>query len=279
MPVAQKSPGCEIGHGNADPHRAFAGRAGDRHQPAHALRDLIEAGALVIGAVLAEAGNTAIDEARIDLLQALIVDAELCLHVGPEVFDHDVGLLRQPLEHREPLGVLQVQRHRALVAVQILEVGAAARAARLFAPGVLQQRIDLDDIGAPVRELAHAGRPRADAGQIEHGKAGEGLGSAREGHFEGASYVRVWLADASRSCRTLRKCGCNHRGHSTLRRRQAALRPAGSCVVRSRSWVGCKCRDWACRALLRAGARHRPEVPGTTLPGGRNAISRDRIAG
>ena len=47
----------EVGDGNADPHRAFAGRAGDRHQPAHALRDLIEARTLVIGAVLAEAGN------------------------------------------------------------------------------------------------------------------------------------------------------------------------------------------------------------------------------
>ena len=35
--------GGEVGDGNADPHRAFARRAGDRHQPAHALRDLIEA--------------------------------------------------------------------------------------------------------------------------------------------------------------------------------------------------------------------------------------------
>ncbi len=38
-----------------------------------------------------------------------------------------------------------------------------ARAARLLAAGILHQRVDLDDIGAPVRQLPHAGRPGADA--------------------------------------------------------------------------------------------------------------------
>ena len=92
-----EQPGGEVGDGNADPHRALARRAGDRHQPAHALRDLIEAGPLVIGAVLAEAGDAAIDDARIDLAQALVIDAELGLHVGPEVLDHHVGLLHQAI--------------------------------------------------------------------------------------------------------------------------------------------------------------------------------------
>ena len=92
------------------------------------------------------------------------------------------ALFGEPLEHFEALRVLQVERHRALVAVQILEVGTLARAARLLAAGILQQRIDLDDIGAPVRQLPHAGRPGADAGQIEHGEAGQGLRGAWEGH-------------------------------------------------------------------------------------------------
>ncbi len=55
-------------------------------------------------------------------------------------------------------------------------------AARLLAAAVFQQRIDLDDIGAPVGELAHAGRPRPDPGQIQHGEAGQGLGCAGKGH-------------------------------------------------------------------------------------------------
>src|SRR5215213_8891292 len=94
-----EQPGGEVGDGDADPHRALARRAGDRHQPAHALRDLIEARPLVVGAILAEAGDAAIDDARVDLAQALIVDAEFALHVGTKILDHDVGLFRQPLEH------------------------------------------------------------------------------------------------------------------------------------------------------------------------------------
>src|ERR1019366_6293470 len=116
-PVGAEQPGREVRHRDADPHRSLARRAGDRQQPAHALRDLIEAGALVIGAILAEAGDAAVDDARIDLVQALVIDAEPRFHIGAEVFDHDVGLLHETPEHFEAPGILQVKRHRALVAV------------------------------------------------------------------------------------------------------------------------------------------------------------------
>ena len=82
----------------------------------------------------------------------------------------------------KPPGILQVERHRPLVAVQVLEIRAMARPARLLAGGILYQGVDLDDVGAPIRELAHAGRPGADAGEVEHGEAGQGLRGAREGH-------------------------------------------------------------------------------------------------
>ena len=58
--------------------------------------------------------------------------------VGAKVLDHDVGLFRQPPEDLETLGVLQVERHRPLVAVQVLEIRTVARAARLLAGGILQ---------------------------------------------------------------------------------------------------------------------------------------------
>src|SRR5262249_6431666 len=134
-----EEPGGEVSHGNADPHRTFTRRAGDRHQPAHALRDLIEAGALVIGAVLAEAGDAAIDDARIDLSHALVVNAELRLDVGTEILDDDVGLGSKAVEDLKTLRILQVQRDRPLVAVQILEVGPLARPAKLLAAGILKQ--------------------------------------------------------------------------------------------------------------------------------------------
>ena len=54
--------GGEIGDRNADAHRPLSRQPGDRHQPAHALRDLVEARPTGIGAVLAEAGNAGIDD-------------------------------------------------------------------------------------------------------------------------------------------------------------------------------------------------------------------------
>src|SRR5262249_27961556 len=71
-----KYPRRQVGDRYADPHRPLPGLAGDRHQAAHALGDLIEARALRVGAVLAEARNARIDKARIDLAQRLVVDAE-----------------------------------------------------------------------------------------------------------------------------------------------------------------------------------------------------------
>ena len=88
-----KMPAREIGDRDADAHRALARQAGDRHQPAHALRDLVEARPLAIGPVLAEARDAGVDEARVERLQALVIDAEPELHVGPVILDHDVGAL------------------------------------------------------------------------------------------------------------------------------------------------------------------------------------------
>ena len=55
--------GGEIGDRDADAHRPLPGQAGDRHQPAHALRDLIEARPAGVRPVLAEAGDAAVDDA------------------------------------------------------------------------------------------------------------------------------------------------------------------------------------------------------------------------
>jgi hypothetical protein len=122
----REQPGGEIGDRNADAHRALARQAGDRHQSAHALRDLVEAGPVGIGPVLAEAGNAGIDDARIDLGERLVIDLEPLLHVRAEILHHDIGFFDHALEGGEPFGRLQIERHAALVAVQILEVGPRA---------------------------------------------------------------------------------------------------------------------------------------------------------
>src|SRR5262249_44158476 len=152
-----EQPGCKVGDRDADPDRPLPGLAGDRHQAAHALGDLIEAGTLRIGTILAKAGDAGVDEARIDLAQYLVIDAEPRLHVGAEVLYDHVGFSDHLLECRDALGGLEVERHAPLVAVQIHEIGAVAWAAQRLAALQVSRGFDLDDVGSPVGKLAHTG--------------------------------------------------------------------------------------------------------------------------
>ena len=161
--------GGQIGNRNADPQRPVTGQAGDRHQAAHALSDLIEARPIRIGPILAEAGNARIDQARIDLAQRFVIDAEALLHGRAEILDQYVRLLDQALEGGEPLRRFQIERHTALVAMQVLKIRSLAWSAhRLIGIG---RRLDFDDVGAPIGELARAGRPGPHPRQVEHGEA------------------------------------------------------------------------------------------------------------
>ena len=74
--LREEHAGGEVRNRDADAHGALARQAGDRHQAAHALRDLVDAGSLGIGAGLAETGDAAVDDARVDPRYGFIVDAE-----------------------------------------------------------------------------------------------------------------------------------------------------------------------------------------------------------
>ena len=174
--------GAEISDRDADAHRPLPRQPGDRHQAAHALRYLIEAGPQSIRTVLAEAGNAAIDDAWIDLAAGLIVDAEAVLHIGPVVLDDHVGLLDELKEN--PLAVigLQIQGHRPLVTMQVLEVEPVARPAEPLAAAGLRRFLDLDHVGTPIGKLPNAGRSRTYAGEVEHLEAGKRQLAGRHGN-------------------------------------------------------------------------------------------------
>src|SRR6185437_7673280 len=109
---------------------------------AQPLSDLVVAGPVAVRTGLAEAGDARIDQPRVDLAQRLVVDAEAALDVGPEVLDQHVGPGDELLEDLDTLGVLEIERHRALVAVQVLEVELVPREVVLLA------RLHLDDLAA-----------------------------------------------------------------------------------------------------------------------------------
>src|SRR6202040_3506912 len=124
--LREQQAGTEIVDRYADPHRPLTRQAGDRHQPAHALGDLVDTRALRVRPALAEPGNAAIDDAGIDLLHRLVIDAEPIFHLGAEILDDDVGLLRQFEEDRFAFLGLRVEGQAAFVAMQVLEIEAVA---------------------------------------------------------------------------------------------------------------------------------------------------------
>src|SRR5258708_2265743 len=127
----EKSAGAEIGNGNPDAHRALARQARDRHQSAHALRDLVKTRTLAIGTILAEAGNRAIDDALVYRANGLVIDPEAEFDVRPVILDHDVGGLDHPFEDIDAVFFLQIEREAPLVAMKVLEIGPVPRAAHV----------------------------------------------------------------------------------------------------------------------------------------------------
>src|SRR6266478_9831712 len=170
--LSEQEAGAKIVDRNADPHRALTRQAGDRHQPAHALGDLVDARPLGVGPGLAEPGDAAIDYSRVDLLHRFVIDAEAMLYGRAKVLDDNVGLLRELEKNRFALLGLQVERQAALVAVQVLEIEPLASRTGHITPR-LARRLDLDDVGAPIGELANRSRPGAGMTQIENGVTGQ----------------------------------------------------------------------------------------------------------
>src|SRR5258706_11659230 len=168
-----KEPGAGVADRDPRAHRSLPGQSGDRHEPAHALRDLVEAGAIAIGAVFAEAADARINQPRIDFSQRLIIDAEPMLDARPIIFDHDIRLRDESLEDRNAIWAFQIQRNAALVALQILEVGAMAPIERTPVAVRISGLLDFQNVRAPVRELSRRGGAGACACQIKHRETGK----------------------------------------------------------------------------------------------------------
>ena len=209
MPIAQNIPAVRSATGMPTRTGPCPGRPVIDIKPAHSLRDLIEAWAVAIRPALPKAGNAGIDQARVDRLQRLVVDAEPGLYIGPVVLDDDIRVPHQLAEDLDPLGCLEIQRQAALVAVQVLKIGTVTRTAETFAgPG---RRLDLDHLGAPIGELAHRRRTGADAGQVEDlepGKRQRGRIGHRRSSLRKDANPRAGLAKAKAAPKEMPPRGC-----------------------------------------------------------------------
>ncbi len=154
--------------------------AGQSQQPVEPEVVHVVARALRVGAVLAVAGDRAVDEPGVLLAQALVADPEPLHHPRPKRLEQHVVLAHQPQQHLAPGVGLQVEPDRALAAVEGEEerglgrvVGALVvgrRPADVVAhPGVL----DLEHVGPEVGQQQRAEAARQQPRQVEHLDPGE----------------------------------------------------------------------------------------------------------
>ena len=135
----------------------------------------VVARALALGPVLAVAGDRAVHERRVLLAEALVADAEALQHAGSEGLEQHVVVAREGQQHLPPPLALQVDPDRALVAVERQEERRARALRKLLvvrgrpAHVVAGARVlDLQHLGAEVREQERAEPSREQAREVEH---------------------------------------------------------------------------------------------------------------
>src|SRR5690606_13341035 len=96
-------------------------RSGHAHNAAHALDEVVVAGTIRIGALLPEAGDGAIDQARVYGAKVLIAEAVAGEGARTIVLDQDVADRGLPTQGFGAFGDGEIQGDGALVAVHALE--------------------------------------------------------------------------------------------------------------------------------------------------------------
>ena len=146
-----------------------------RGSPAHALDEIVEGRLVAVGALPRIAQRIGINDRGIDLLQVLVAQPEPFDRGRPAVVDEQVGGLDHALQHRDSLGLLEVETDRALVAVgrhvDRAHALVAAHHATRQAQEIALRWFDLDHVGAHVGQMLCGERPQQHGRQIDHAHA------------------------------------------------------------------------------------------------------------
>ena len=174
--------GHQVADRDAGLHRRGArlavGDARVAHESGHPLEHEIVARQQGARPVLAEAGDRAVDDARVQG-----ADVRVAQPVAPEradlvVLDQHVAVACERQDDVAPVGLREVDGQGLLAAVSTEEIG---RVARLAPRGVADERrtprarvvaagraLHLDDLGAQVGERLRGPWTRQDPGQVQH---------------------------------------------------------------------------------------------------------------
>ena len=188
--------GEHVGEGDAEPRRLAVGVTSDVHDAAHALHQQVVARARLVRPVLAEAGDRAIDQPRVLLRQALVVEAVLLEPAELEVLDQHVGFGRELPDDALAVRRLEIDRDGALPAIAREVVRRAQSPAVLVlhegrapAAGVVARArpFDLDDLSAEVCERLPAPRPCENACKLQHANAAQRPRHVLTPYFDGCT--------------------------------------------------------------------------------------------
>ena len=219
---AGRDPCDRISETHGGERRWSVGRAGDRGESAHGLREGAESRSVAVRARLAEPGHPHQHQPGIDLVEYLPTDSPAFEGAGTEVLDHDVCLGSQAFEHLGAVGVTQVQPDAPLVACDDPPPEAVAvllrsvRAERVPPRGVLH----LDHVSAVVAEDLGAQGTGQDGRQVQHPEPVQGT---RPG-----GSLEVVLRGALRICVVFHVTGGLHRTLHRPVRRQVSVPQSGT---------------------------------------------------
>src|SRR5438093_1206622 len=156
-------------------------RPGDRHDSADRLRDHVERRPIEVRALagmgIGEAADRGVDDSGIAVAQSLIGEPQAPHHAGAIVLDHDLRGFDQLEEDFAALRPLEVERDRRFVAIDTLEIAGegAQPVARMertdLARAVAFEWLDLDHLGALIREHHGAERTGQHLGEIDYAQA------------------------------------------------------------------------------------------------------------
>ena len=147
---------------------ALGGAAEQEHAGNRRVVDVV-AGAVAKRSILAITADAAEHDPRVHLAQRGKPDAESIHHSRSEALDDHVGGRGKAEKCLTPHGILEIDRERALVAVERVEhrrvlIHERRHPAQVVTAGGV---LDLDDVGAEVGQEHSAEWPREQPGQIE----------------------------------------------------------------------------------------------------------------
>jgi hypothetical protein len=140
-----------------------AQRAGQRFQRKIMRRPV------VVGAMLTEGRDRAIDDARIARADRIVAEAEACGDTGAKGLNQNIGVIAKTQQRVATCCILQVDHHALLAAVQVAEEGAGPRIHRRDVTSriALPWRLDLDHLGAVIGERHGEEGSGQEPGQVD----------------------------------------------------------------------------------------------------------------